>query len=77
MFGRVVENTDSSGALWLTFLLGSAGEALVLTAVTAAGGCNVTLCFRVVGSRATGGSIHQRATRGSWGSKRSAVQMTE
>jgi membrane associated rhomboid family serine protease len=27
MFGRVVENTESSGALWLTFLLGSAGEA--------------------------------------------------
>jgi membrane associated rhomboid family serine protease len=27
MFGRVVENTESSGALWLTYLLGSAGGA--------------------------------------------------
>lgn len=26
MFGRVVENSESSGALWLTFLLSAAGE---------------------------------------------------
>jgi membrane associated rhomboid family serine protease len=31
MFGRVVENTESSGALWLTYLLGTAGEGRVVT----------------------------------------------
>lgn len=29
MFGRVVENTESGGALWLTYLLGAAGGCTV------------------------------------------------
>jgi membrane associated rhomboid family serine protease len=39
MFGRVVENTESGGALWLTYLLGAAGT-------TKCGACNSFACMR-------------------------------
>jgi membrane associated rhomboid family serine protease len=43
MFGRVVENTESGGALWLTYLLGAAGEACLVCRV-------LTKCYVVLQS---------------------------